>query len=72
MSHLFNTYPYIQFSLHNHANLKKLLESRIEAATETIGEDLHSIEAQEETSIDQNTCLLYYEGEQVVLPLKLL
>lgn len=43
MSHLFNTYPYIQFSLNNHGALKKQLESRIEAATDAIGDDLHQI-----------------------------
>jgi|688.fasta_scaffold1199831_1 hypothetical protein len=43
MSHLFTTYPYIQFSLSNHAILKKQLENRIEAATEAIGDDLHNI-----------------------------
>lgn len=43
MSHLFNTYPYIQFSLNNHANLKKLLDSRIDAATEVVGDELHNI-----------------------------
>ena len=46
MSQIFNTYPYIQFSLNNHAVLKKQLENRIEAATDAVGEDLHNIEAQ--------------------------
>jgi len=72
MSHLFNTYPYIHFSLNNHAVLKKLLDTRIEAATEAVGEDLHEIDVQEEPLIDQNTCVLFYEGEQVSLPSKLL
>lgn len=43
MSHLFNSYPYIQFSCNNHALLKKQLDARIEAAAEAVGDDLHNI-----------------------------
>lgn len=60
MSHFFNTSNYIQFSLQNHTNLKKTLESRVEKAAETVSDDLHPNTYQEDIIIDTSTFAFLY------------
>lgn len=72
MSHLFKKAEYIDFRGKYYAQIKKVLEQRIQYAAENQIESLHPIEGLEETVIDQSQFNLVYQGETIVLPKRLL
>lgn len=60
MSNLFNGVEYVNFSVQHHGALKKQMENRLDLASDAIGDELHSLEGQEEPLMDGVNFTLTY------------
>lgn len=60
MSHLYNSYSYHQFVVHNLASFKKFLEGKLDLATDEVSADLHPLDGSEEAIIDGTNISLYH------------
>lgn len=73
MAHLFNKTDYYDYRSKVYSNIKKGLETKIDyLVAETSSQHLHPMDLHDDVVVDGHNLNFTFEGQLIVLPLKLL